>query len=177
MRSALVLSSLASLFVTACSVGEVPTNNMTPDSGGDSNTSGCVNRIAPAAPAHTHDDGGGTNARKSCIAANCHGQPLGVGAPQWQFAGSVVKPGGVAANTGVTVRVTSAAGMSAETVTDAAGNFSIPAGTLPNPFPATVIVTACPTSTSMVSMLVQGQNDCSAAGTCHGGAQGPVNLP
>lgn len=175
MRSLLVASSVV---IAACSVGEVPINNVGPDGGmTGSNATGCIARVTPPAPAHNHDDGGGTNARKGCVEANCHGQPLGPGAPQWQFAGTVVKAGGIQANAGVTVQIQGATGAPISTVTDDAGNFSFPAGTLPNPFPATVTVTACPTITSMVSALTQGQNDCNAGGTCHSGAQGPVNLP
>ena len=173
MRSAILLFCL---LVAACSVGEVPANNIAPDGGGPSGGD-CVNRFSPPGPAHINEDGLGTNARMGCVEANCHGQPLGPGAPQWQFAGTVVKPGGTTASAGATVRIKSAAGTVIEAVTDDAGNFSIPAGTLPNPFPATVTVTACPTTTAMVSAIAQGQNDCNASGTCHGGAQGPINLP
>jgi hypothetical protein len=71
----------------ACSVGEVPTNGSGPDGGGGANA--CVDRIAPAATAHTHLAGGGSNAGMNCIAGGCHlPGNTGTDAPPYQYAGN-----------------------------------------------------------------------------------------
>ena len=173
MRTAVLLSGL---FVVACSVGEVPTDKAGPDGGGGAN--GCVERLTPPASAHLHTAGGGTNARIGCVEASCHlASSPGAGAPPFLFAGTVVKPGGTTASAGAIVRITAPSGTPIQAYTDTAGNFSILAGALPSPFPATATVTACPTApTPMAAQLVQGNGDCNGGGACHGGAQGPITL-
>lgn len=112
------------------------------------------------------------------MVANCHlNNALGAGAPGYQFAGTVYKPGGTIPSVGATVRVKSAAGVQAPPyLTDSAGNFHIPAGTLMQAFPATLNVTACPTVAPMVTPLAQGDGNCAKAG-CHvTGATGPITL-
>jgi len=183
-RAVLLLSSL---FVAACTVGDLPKNggaDAAPgtDSGNggiDSpiNANGCVDRIVPPGGAHPHA-GGVTHAGEGCLLSGCHlANAPGAGAPGFQFAGTIYKPGaGKIPSTGVTIQVKSAAGVLATGVTDDAGNFNILAGTLPNPFPATVSVTACPTKTAMVSTLAQGGGNCTSA-ACHAGAAAGATLP
>jgi hypothetical protein len=170
MRAALLCSGLAA---TACSVGEVTLNNTV---GGDAGGSAaaCVNRLTPAGSAHIHTAGGTSNAGVGCVVAGCHLQSNpGAGAPGYQFAGTVYKPGTTTPSAGAVIRVKSAAGMVVTAYTDLDGNFSIAAGSLPNPFPATSDATACPTVTPMVTPLSQGGGDCNS---CHrtGGSAGSV---
>lgn len=186
-RTALLLSSL---FVAACTVGELPKNgagggdiagpdagNTTGGTDGGIKANNCVNRIVPPGGAHLHA-GGATHAGEGCLVAGCHlANNPGAGAPGFQFAGTVYKPGaGKIPSTGVTVQVKSAAGMVVTGVTDDAGNFNILAGSLPNPFPATVAVTACPTLTPMSSSLVQGGGNCTSA-ACHAGVAAGATPP
>lgn len=191
MRTALLLSGL---LVAACTVGELPKTggiggtggNETPgvDAGSNPGTdasgahaNGCVDRIVPAGDAHQHGGTGGpTHAGEGCVVGGCHlASNLGAGAPGFQFAGTVYKPDGTTPSTGVTIQVKSAAGKIAVGVSDSAGNFSIPAGTLQAAFPATTNVTVCPNVTPMVSQLVQAGtvpgNNCNG---CHvtGGSAG-----
>jgi hypothetical protein len=177
-RAALLLSSL---FFAACTVGDIPKNGnggVDAAPGGDSGgtgtdgsvkAAGCVDRITPPGDAHPHA-GGVTHAGEGCVVSGCHlANAPGAGAPGFQFAGTIYKPGaGKIPSTGVTVTVKAANGTTAVGVTDSAGNFNIVAGTLQNPFPATVSVTACPTLAPMVSQLVQGGGNCTSA-ACHAG--------
>ncbi|HEX2685249.1 MAG TPA: hypothetical protein VHN14_01460 [Kofleriaceae bacterium] len=139
---------------------------------------GCVNRVAAADTAYVHSAaaGGGTNAGRACMDAACHAQ--GGQGPQFQFAGTVYKPGGTIPSIGATIRVKTAAGVAApDYLTDTAGNFHIPAGTLMAAFPgAKVLATACPTVAPMSTALNQGDGNCAKAG-CHvAGAQGVITL-
>lgn len=188
-RAALLVSSL---FFAACTVGDLPRSG--PGGGNPANPgvdagntpgvdaaptgNGCVNRAA-ADPAYVHSAaaGGGTNAGKGCINTGCHAQ--GGTGPQFQFAGTIYKPGGTVASAGVTIRVTSGTGTAApDVITDDAGNFHIAAGTLSGAFPgAHVLVTACPTAPAkMNTALNSGDGNCAKAG-CHvAGATGPITL-
>jgi len=180
-RAALLLSSL---FVAACTIGELPNSgggNPGTDAGNTGidapkqNSNGCVDRIVPPGGAHPHVGGGVTHAGEGCVVAGCHlANNPGAGAPGFQFAGTVYKPGTTTPSTGVTVTVKANGGATATGVTDDAGNFNIPANSLPNPFPATVSVTACPTLTPMASSLAQGGGNCTSTG-CHGTAL-PVTI-
>lgn len=166
MRSALLVSSL---FVVACSVGEVVGNTSDGGSDGSGMGSACLDRIMPAGEAHVHSAaaGGGTNAGMGCVISGCHlASAPGTDAPGFQFAGTLYKPGGTTPNAGAVIRVKSSAGMEVKGYTDSAGNFSISAGVLMNPFPATTNATACPTTTPMVGSLTTGGGNCNAAG-CH----------
>lgn len=186
-RAALLVSSL---FVAACTVGELPRNG----GGGDDTQgidagidaaatgNGCADRIpaAQAVIAHVHSAaaGGGTNAGKACLAAGCHAANApGANAPGYQFGGTLYKPGTTTPSVGATIRVKTASVAAPDYLTDSAGNFHIPAQTLPGAFPgATVLVTACPKVTSMITPLKQGDGDCAKAG-CHvAGSQGPITL-
>jgi hypothetical protein len=181
-RTALLLSSL---FVAACTVGEIPRTGGADDTpGNDAGNpamdggavgNGCINRAAADVP-HIHT-AGGTHAGEGCIVAGCHlANNLGAGAPGFQFAGTVYKPDAAKTpSAGATVLVKSAAGATAKALTDSGGNFYIPSGMLPNPFPATVNASACPTLTPMAGSLVQGGGNCTSA-ACHGGATGVVTL-
>ena len=178
MRTALLLSSL---FVAACTVGELPKTggggtggndttgvdaggNMGGTDAGGAHANGCIDRIVPPGDAHQHGGAGGpTHAGEGCVVTACHlASSPGPGAPGFQFAGTVYKPDGTTPSTGVTLQVKSAAGKIAVGVSDSAGNFNIVAGTLQAAFPATTNVTACPNLMPMVSQLVQ-------AGTVPGG--------
>jgi hypothetical protein len=189
-RTALLLSSL---FVAACTVGELPTagggnpggNNTTgvdagnppATDGGGAHANGCIDRIVPPGDAHQHGGTGGpTHAGEGCVVAACHlASNPGPGAPGFQFAGTVYKPDGTTPSTGVTIQVKSAAGLTAVGVSDSAGNFNILQGSLQQAFPATTNVTACPNLTPMVGQLVQAGtvtgNNCNG---CHvtGGSAG-----
>jgi hypothetical protein len=176
---------LTSLFVAACTVGEIGSskNTGTPDAGGTTTDAaptgnGCINRVAAVDPAYAHGGAGGpTHAGESCVVAGCHlANNPGPNAPGWQFAGTVYKTGGTVPSAGATVQIKSAAGMTVTAITDDAGNFHIGAGMLPNPFPATATTTACPTLTPMVSPLAQGGGDCNGGGSCHGGTAGKITL-
>ena len=182
-RAALLLSSL---FVAACTVGDIPRTGGADDTPGiDAGTtpgtdagpvaSLCVNRLTPADPAHVHA-AGGTHAGEGCMQAGtgCHAN--GGAGGQFQFGGTVYKPGTAKIpSAGATVRVKSAGGTVLDMITDDAGNFHIAAGSLPMPFPAMVTATACPTITPMGGALVQGGGNCTSA-ACHGGATGVVTL-
>jgi hypothetical protein len=178
-RAALLLSCL---FAAACTVGDLPgTGNAGTDAGNTPGTdapktgNGCVDRIVPPGGSHTHLAGGTTHAGEGCLVAGCHlANNPGTNAPGYQFAGTVYKPGTTTPSAGVTVTVKSSLGATAVGVTDDAGNFNIMAGALPNPFPATVSVTACPTLTPMISTLSQGGGNCTSTG-CHGTAL-PVTI-
>jgi hypothetical protein len=162
-----------SVFVTACTVGEVGGPNTgddgvkMPDAG---NTVQCVNRVAPPSPAHIHANGNTTNAGLSCITGGCHGTPLGNGAPQFTFAGTLYGLDGVTPQAGATVRVYPNGSTNPLTmVTDDAGNFSTGANP-PNPFPAATDVTACPGTQGMTGKLnVANDGSCSGGVACHGG--------
>jgi hypothetical protein len=163
---------MSSLFVAACSVGEVSGNA----SDGGEMGSACVDRIAPAGEAHVHTAGGGTNAGMACVVSGCHlASAPGTDAPGFQFAGTLYKPGGTMPNAGAIIRVKSSAGMEVKGYADSAGNFSISSGTLMNPFPATTNATACPTSTPMVGSLTTGGGNCNNAVGCHGSSM-PITL-
>ena len=167
MRSFLFLSLLA----TACSVGEVGGA----DTGG---ANGCVDRIVPPGGQHTHLAGGGTNAGMNCIVAGCHlANNPGTGAPGYQFAGTVYVNGTTNPSTGLTVQIKSGA-MTLIGVTDAAGNFSFPAGSLPGNFMATAAITACPTVMPMTTQLIggggAGANSCNLCHAAAGGTTTPI---
>jgi hypothetical protein len=170
IRSALVLSCLF-----ACSVGEVPTNTG-PDGG---NGSACVARVAPPGPSHTHLAGGGTNAGQNCVAAGCHlAGNTGTDAPAYQFGGTVYAAGTTTPSAGATVQL-KVGTMVYPALTDEAGNFSFPAGTVQGTFSATVVVSACPAVMSMPDALTSGgnpsENNCNG---CHGlaGTKPPITL-
>jgi hypothetical protein len=183
MRTALLLSSL---FVAACTVGDIPRTGGADDTPGiDAGTtpttdagpvaSLCVNRITPADPAHLHA-GNVTHAGEGCMqaGAGCHAN--GGAGGQFQFGGTVYKPGAAKiASAGATVRVKSAGGTVLDMITDDAGNFHIASGSLPMPFPAMVTATACPTITPMAGALVQGGGNCTSA-ACHGGTTAVITL-
>jgi hypothetical protein len=156
--------------VAACSVGEFGVS----DSGSGT---ACVDRITPPSVAHLHKDDGTAHAGMTCVSANCHlAAALGTDAPAYQFGGTVYKPGGMKVpSAGVTVRVKGKSGMVVTGVTDDAGNFSIPGNALPDPFPAQVTATACPTVTPMVAALVAGGGNCNST-DCHGGSQGVITV-
>ena len=171
MRTALLLSSL---FVAACTVGELPKAGGGGGGGGGSDTAGvdagstpgtdaggtpangCIARAVAGDPHQHGGTGGPTHAGEGCVVAQCHlANNLGPNAPGFQFAGTVYKLDGTTPNAGVTIQVKSAAGKVAIGVTDTAGNFSILAGTLQAAFPATTDVTVCPNVAAMGGQLVQ----------------------
>lgn len=176
-RAALLLSSL---FVAACTIGDLPKTGDNPggiDAGptggidAPKNTNGCVDRLAPPQlEAHIHSNGNTTNAGLRCVTAACHG-PGGTG-PVFQAAGTVYKTGGTTPSAGVYVRIKTGTTTVAMGVTDNAGNFNILSGVT---FPSTTDATACPNVAPMSSQLVQAGavpgGDCNG---CHvaGGAAG-----
>lgn len=142
----------------------------------------CADRVATPGLLHTHAApvvaGNPSNAGQGCmLAGTCHGPGPAVGAPEYQFAGTLYKIDLVTPQAGATIRVKNMAGQIATAITDTGGNFFIPANTLQNPFPSNTQATACPQLTPMQSQVAQGQGNCNQGGTCHGtgGAQ-PMTL-
>jgi hypothetical protein len=177
MSACLAIRTALVLPLIACSVGEVPTNGAGPDGGGGANA--CVARVAPAATAHTHIAGGGTNAGMNCIAGGCHlAGNTGTDAPPYQYAGTVYVAGSRNPSAGATVQI-KAGGMVYPALTDDAGNFNFAAGTVPGMFTATVVVSGCPAVMTMPDALVSGgdptDKNCNG---CHGpgGGQQPITL-
>jgi hypothetical protein len=176
------IALLPCLLLAACTVGEVGTvNNMVPD--GNPTGNGCVDRLTPPGAAHTHTApvvaGNPSNKGQNCIVAACHlNNNLGLNAPGYQFAGTLYAAGGINPQAGAQVRIKSGA-MTLMTYTDADGNFSFPAGSLPGQFSAMTDVSACPTITNMVTPLVGGNgagagaNSCNLCHTTAAGAQAP----
>jgi hypothetical protein len=184
-RTALLLSSL---FVAACTVGELPTNRDNPGPGGGSNTmpdaampvgNGCVGRVA-ATDAHLHTAGNTDNAGKSCMVGGCHLKGnTGTGASAYQFAGTVYKADGVTPNPGVNIRIKPANGGAGGTlVSDKGGNFSAGDGSIMMAFPATTDVSACPTIMPMSAQIVAGGGgNCNGCHAKTGGTTTPISLP
>lgn len=182
-RTALLLSSL---FVAACTVGELPTNrgSGTVDAGGGTvdapvNANACIDRLTPPGIAHVHSAaaGGGTHAGDNCLQGGCHSQADGD--RHYQFGGTIFKADGVTPNPGVNIRVKPANGGTPGTmVTDDAGNFYLTAPGVQMAFPAAVEATACPTITPMAGQVVAGGGGaCNSAG-CHakGSTQGVIKF-
>jgi hypothetical protein len=173
MLSRLAIATLATALV-ACSVGEVP---LTEGPGAGSNP--CVNRVAPPATGHIHLAGGGANAGQNCVAGGCHlTGAIGANAPAYQYAGTVYAAGGQTPSAGATVQIKVGATVHTA-VTDDAGTFNFPSGTLTGTFSATVVVSACPTVKTMPEALVSGgdpvDNNCAG---CHSlaGTEAPISL-
>lgn len=171
-KLALAFSSL----LVACTVGtplpsqdqvDAPVGIDAP--GQDAVASACIDRSPTPGVAHIHTAGQTDNGGQGCVAGLCHlATNLGPQAPAWQFAGTLYKPDGVTPNAGAIVKVTAAGGVNSKTaVTDLGGNFYIPAGQLPNAFPATVLVTACPTLTNMTDTLTNVSTP-AIGGDCNG---------
>jgi hypothetical protein len=92
-----------------------------------------------------------SNAGEDCMAANCHGTPLGQGALAWTFAGTVYADTNYAAPaTGIPVTFS---GVTA--VTDTAGNFY-----------SSSAATSGSASTPKVNMATAATGDCNSSG-CH----------
>ena len=195
MNRALILVSFV---MAACEVGEVPINN---NPGGidapvatqhDAGVSvdapaaaACVPRLTPANTPHTHSAGATTHAGENCLAAGCHlATNVGVGAPGFQFGGTLYGIDGSTPNAGATVQFTSMGGVTKATTTDSAGNFYLNAGQLPQAFPAKTAVTVCttgsttgPAPTPMTTPLANTDGACARSG-CHtpGTGQGAIKL-
>jgi hypothetical protein len=181
MRIAFLLSSLV---FAACTVGEVDTSTNN-NGGGSGSGSGsgsnmsvdpnaCVDRFANPEPAKVHPAGiavsaaNTANAGENCIKAGCHlNNSLGANAPGYQFAGTIYKNGTTTPDPGVTVKIISNNMVVASTISDQAGNFAIPAGTVPGAFTASTLVAACPTVTKMVTPLVGGNGGGGGANSCN----------
>lgn len=169
---------LSCLFATACSVGEVGTSTSVTGTdagaktdGGGSNANGCKTRLTPAGGSHPHTNpvaaANPTNAGENCVSANCHGTPVGTGAPPYQFGGTVYKTGGTVPSVGAVIVLTGG-GSTATVYSDTAGNFSVPDGSLPNPFVGNVTVSGCPTISTMVDQISGAQAGCGGL-ACHTG--------
>lgn len=163
MRTVLFLG----LLLTACSVGEV----------GGADDTACVDRIVPPGGQHNHLADGQTHAGMNCIVAACHlANNPGVNAPGYQFAGTVYAAGTTNPSAGLTIQIKSGP-MTLTGVSDAAGNFSFPAASLPGTFMATVAITACPTVMPMTTQLVSGTAGANSCNLCHaasGGTTTPI---
>jgi hypothetical protein len=188
-RTALLLSSL---FVGACTVGEIPDKNpATPgtDAGsgsgttdGGANANGCVERLAdPQLDFHPH--GGvatASNAGMDCTVGGCHAVPLGTNAPEFRFAGTVYKADGTTPSVGAVVLFTTGA-KKTPFYTDKAGNFNVRADdvTFAKPFTqGNISVTGCPTIHAMGGNVTDAKSGC-GSNLCHGpgGSGGKLTLP
>jgi hypothetical protein len=170
----------AAVLAGGCSVGAVGGPGGGPDGGGgggDAVSLACIDRSAAPAPAHIHDDTLNSHQGESCISANCHGTPQGVGAPPFTFAGTAYKLDGTTANAGATVRIYTASnpGQPIQMQTDADGNFYTGGGV--NPFPAHSDITACPNTMAMSAPLMSALDGGCSSAACHGGATGKIILP
>lgn len=181
MRIALLLSSLA---FAACTVGEV--DSVDNNSSGSNSPDACTDRLATPGPATVHPAGiavsatNTSNAGENCVKGGCHlNNNLGPNAPGFQFGGTIYKQGTTQPDAGVAVRLVSN-GMPLQPVyTDQAGNFYFNAGTLMGSFMANTSVSACPTVTKMVTLLVGGSGDPTAnnCNFCHTTAAGAMAAP
>jgi hypothetical protein len=164
MQRAAVL--LSCLFAAACSVGEVGTSNNGTDAGG---ANGCLPRLTPAGEAHTHnppaDVNNPTNAGLNCVKSGCHLKASpGVGAPPYQYGGTVYKTGGTVPSVGAAI-VLKGGGKTVTVYSDTGGNFGVPDdGSLPNPFTGNVTVSGCPTISTMTGTIAQ--SSCGGV-SCH----------
>ncbi|MCX5742358.1 MAG: hypothetical protein NT062_07665 [Proteobacteria bacterium] len=185
---------LAALLGSACTVGEFQGNvTGAPDAAGNDQVDAPAGGVdAPAAlacitrgtPGVAHAHGGGvTHAGESCVVAGCHlnGQ-TGGGAPAFQFAGTLYKPGGVNPDPGgVVVAVPDdPAKPPIKMVADSAGNFHSGAPAQ-GQMPASTYATACDTSPTPTlghqSVKLNGQSTPGKGGDCngcHGGTQGAM---
>jgi hypothetical protein len=173
---------LVSLFTAACSVGEVSIPGQGPDGGGSGDGGGtqlaCINK-GTAGQAHIHSAGagGGNKSGQACIVGGCHGTPLGNGAPQFTYAGTVYQLDGTTINPGANIRIVPPSNLPITVVADDAGNFNV--GGITNPFPAHTDVSSCPSMQKMTGTLtVAGDGNCSGGTACHGagGAAGTIKL-
>jgi hypothetical protein len=139
MRTALLLSSL---FATACTVGELPTNHSNPgvDAGGTPGTdggaaaNGCVTRLdLPYGEKHIHLVTAGTgtdNAGQNCVSSGCHlkgatGTVNAVTAPAFRYGGTLYKSDGTTVDGGAVIQLKDTTGKTAMYYTDDGGNFNI----------------------------------------------------
>jgi hypothetical protein len=135
MRTALLLSSL---FATACTVGELPTNHSSPgvDAGGGTNpgtdggvaANGCITRLdLPYGEKHIHTTGSNTdNAGQNCVSSGCHMKAaLGAGAPAFRYGGTLYKSDGTTVDGGAVIQLKDSTGKTAMYYTDDGGNFNI----------------------------------------------------
>ncbi len=180
------LALFATVLLGACSVGEVPAGgsigpdgasgadapgSATPDGGAALIKNACAMGLPPEA-AHIHAGAPATaRAGVACMAGTaCHG--TGGAGGGFDIAGSAyADTGGAAPMTGAIIRIISLDGKTliAKTVTDSAGNFHIPAGTLTT-FPYTTDITKCGTTPD--EKLMQGQipkssGNCNNGTACH----------
>jgi hypothetical protein len=170
--------------LSACDVG---TFGAAGGGGGDDiDPTVCADRATatstPPIPAfHNHTApqvaGNMTNQGLGCIAASCHlGASLGVGAPEYQFAGTLYSDAALTTpSIGAHIRVKDASGKVIEAITDMFGNFSFPVGSSANAFPGQTSAAACPSAggmtggvSAMVSPIVAGGGNCNSGNTCHG---------
>lgn len=168
MRRAL---AFVALIAAGCDVGSVL--GAAPDGGGGSGSgagsNGCIASGTPPT-AHVHIAGGTSNAGQACIALGCHlAGNTGTGANAFTFAGTVYSTtgGGPVAGANVVVNLGTS---KVTTVSDPDGNFY---GTGPVTFPATTLVTSCPSLRSMIGQLATGGGNCN---NCHrpGGPTTPI---
>lgn len=162
------------LLGAGCSVGEVSL------AGSGVDAAACSARLVTAPAAHAHTPNGITNAGATCQAAQCHGSPLGNGAPEFLVSGTAYKPDNTTPATGIEIRVAPDTGGAAVTAkTDSAGNFYVIQGAT-NPFPGKATASGCPTDDAKMvgALTTDTQGNCNSA-DCHqtpGGAAGPINL-
>lgn len=174
-------SVLVMLAFAACDVGEVPIGGGGgggggPDGGGGGSagfTTACVDRATtiPTARIHTGVAVNPTHAGVGCLNVGCHGpaQPGG----EYAAGGTVYKQDGITPNAGAIVRIKNGNNVITMVASDA-GTFFAPPTTIV--YPTITDVSACPTSSPMVTKLsAAGGPNCSQAG-CHTttGGQGPI---
>ncbi len=172
-------SVLVMLAFAACDVGEVPIGGGGggPDGGGGGGSAGftttCVDRSPTPGISHNHAGVtvNPTRAGEGCLNVGCHGpaQPGG----EFAAAGTVYKQDGTTPNPGAVVRIKNGNNV-ITMVAESGGTFHTGPTTIM--YPTITDVSACPTSSPMVTKLsALGGPNCSQAG-CHtnGGGQGPI---
>lgn len=150
------------LLVGACDLGAVPGESF--DAGPPGDASACI-------PAVATGDSGHHNPNTACT-AGCHDG--GGGEPVFTAAGTLSAAAGAsAAVAGATITITGADGVTRTLISATNGNFYT---TEAIAFPATVAVSKCPDTATMVSTISTGEctTGCHVAG---GTAGGRVHLP
>jgi hypothetical protein len=169
MRCALLVTLV---FASACDVGTVLANTAADGSTGGSD---CPTGLTAGIP-HMHAAGGTSNQGMACIASGCHDAST-QGQPVYNYAGTVYDASGATGVGGINVLVT-LGGVTKKALTDSDGNFYISDPILAAPSNLMAASTkVCNGPTPMTGVLVAGQGNCSATGTCHAGSEGKIHSP
>lgn len=173
-----------SLCLAACEVGELP--DLTGDGGGSGDAgNGCIPLAEAAAVPTGHHPPDHESRTMGCMSAGgCHNAALGlgVGAPEYSYAGLLFKADKTTPYGGASIVVKMGDKLAQAMAADN-GEFAISpgaAGLDPPTLQMTAMTEAsgCPNVAPMVGLIVQGGGDCNSA-ACHapGSLQGVVYLP